>query len=282
MTLRTATIDDLDAIMRIERRSFPTDAWSEDTMATELTSAHNHYLVDEEDGVVIGYGGLRALRGAADADIQTIAFDAEHRGAGRGRALLRALLAEAAERGAREVFLEVRADNPGAEGLYLSEGFAELARRPRYYQPDDVDAIVMKLDLRAWAARAREGTTVTGADPAVPAGTVDRAVAAGTVDPAGTVDAAGHAVPARAREENSRSGGTIRQDSPPEGENSSRADEVPVDRSPAGTVPADGNPAGTVAADRNPAGTVAADRNPAGTVAAGTSDGGTSREEATA
>ncbi|MCK2035936.1 ribosomal protein S18-alanine N-acetyltransferase [Microbacterium sp. SSW1-49] len=148
MTLRVATPADLDAIMLIENRSFPSDAWSADSMAAELASPHGRYLVDEHDGVVIGYGGVRALRGSADADIQTIALDAEHRGSGRGRALLRALLDAAAERGAREVFLEVRADNPTAEGLYLSEGFQEIGRRPHYYQPDDVDAIIMRLDLR--------------------------------------------------------------------------------------------------------------------------------------
>ncbi|AQY00814.1 ribosomal-protein-alanine N-acetyltransferase [Microbacterium foliorum] len=148
MTLRAATPDDLDAIMAIEHRSFPTDAWSSQAMALELASPHGLYLVDEHDGVIIGYGGVRALHGSSDADIQTIAFDAEHRGAGRGRALLRSLLDAAAERGAREVFLEVRADNPGAEGLYLSEGFEEIGRRPRYYQPDDVDAIVMRLVLQ--------------------------------------------------------------------------------------------------------------------------------------
>ncbi|WP_217183005.1 ribosomal protein S18-alanine N-acetyltransferase [Streptomyces sp. AC495_CC817] len=154
MTLREATAADFDAIMAIEHRSFPTDAWSAETMSAELSSPHGRYLVDEVDGAVIGYGGVRALQGGADADIQTIALDREHRGAGRGRALLRALLAAAAERGAREVFLEVRADNPAAWGLYVSEGFEEIGRRPRYYQPDDVDAIVMRLDLRTAVSRA--------------------------------------------------------------------------------------------------------------------------------
>ncbi|WP_295033259.1 ribosomal protein S18-alanine N-acetyltransferase [uncultured Microbacterium sp.] len=162
--IRAATTADLDAIMLIERRSFPTDAWSAEMMAAELASPHGRYLVDVEpapgdeivvgDEVVVGYGGVRALRGSTDSDIQTIALDAEHRGAGRGRALLRALLAEAAERGAREVFLEVRADNPVAQGLYVSEGFVEIGRRAGYYQPDDVDAVIMKLDLAAHAASA--------------------------------------------------------------------------------------------------------------------------------
>ncbi|MFT4157275.1 MAG: ribosomal protein S18-alanine N-acetyltransferase [Microbacterium sp.] len=148
MTLREATPEDIHGIMAIEKASFPTDAWSTESMAAELSSPHNRYLVDETDGVIVGYGGVRALQGGADADIQTIAFDAAHRGQGLGRALLRALLDAASERGARTVFLDVRADNPAAHALYVSEGFDEIARRPRYYQPDDVDAIVMRLDLR--------------------------------------------------------------------------------------------------------------------------------------
>ena len=67
--------------------------------------------------------------------------------------LLRALLAQAAARGVHDVFLEVRADNPVAQALYASEGFLEVGRRPRYYQPDDVDAVVMKLDVRGWSAQ---------------------------------------------------------------------------------------------------------------------------------
>jgi ribosomal-protein-alanine N-acetyltransferase len=51
-----------------------------------------------------------------------------------------------------EVFLEVRADNPVAQALYASEGFLEIGRKARYYQPDDVDAVVMKLDIRGWTA----------------------------------------------------------------------------------------------------------------------------------
>nr|MBS1901074.1 ribosomal protein S18-alanine N-acetyltransferase [Actinomycetota bacterium] len=160
--------------MLIEHRSFPTDAWSREMMAAELVSPHGRYLVDVEAGsdgeVVVGYGGVRALRGSADSDIQTIALDAEHRGSGRGRALLRALLAEVEDRGAREVFLEVRADNPVAQGLYASEGFAEIGRRAGYYQPDDVDAVVMKLDL---AARAASVLRTDSRDPRESAGSVE-------------------------------------------------------------------------------------------------------------
>ncbi|WP_314452213.1 ribosomal protein S18-alanine N-acetyltransferase [uncultured Microbacterium sp.] len=163
MATRTATVSDLDAIMALENASFPTDAWSAAMMREELASPHGWYVVVEEAGRLVGYAGLRAVRGARDADVQTITISEAARGRGRGRALLRALLDEAVRRGVHDVFLEVRDDNPVAQKLYLSDGFAEVGRRPRYYQPDDVDAIVMQLDLRGWAARRAES-----ADAAAP------------------------------------------------------------------------------------------------------------------
>ncbi|MDR6867274.1 ribosomal-protein-alanine acetyltransferase [Microbacterium resistens] len=156
--IRPATPADLAAIMALEHAAFPGDAWSEQSMSAELAGAHGHYVVDEEDdGRVVGYAGLRAVQGSRDADIQTIAIDAAHRGEGRGRGLLRALVAVAAERGAREVFLDVRADNMPAIALYASEGFEEIGRRPRYYRPDGMDAIVMKAPLTRGAAGAPVG-----------------------------------------------------------------------------------------------------------------------------
>ncbi len=163
MTLRAAVPDDLEAIMALERASFPTDAWSDAMMREELSSPHGRYLVYEVAGRIVGYAGLRAVRGAKDADVQTIALAASSRGRGRGRALLRALLTEAAGLGVHDVFLEVRADNPVAQALYASEGFLEVGRRPRYYQPDDDDAVVMKLDARAWSAAQQPSPQDAGA-----------------------------------------------------------------------------------------------------------------------
>ncbi|MBP2437402.1 ribosomal protein S18-alanine N-acetyltransferase [Microbacterium amylolyticum] len=151
MTIRVATIADVGAIMAIEQASFPADAWSESLMRAELENiAHGRYFVLEQGNHVLGYAGLRHLPGGKDADVQTIAVSDAARGRGQGRALLRTLLEEADARRAREVFLDVRADNAVAHALYVSEGFTELGRRPRYYQPDDVDAVVMRLDIASW------------------------------------------------------------------------------------------------------------------------------------
>lgn len=147
LELRPATLDDLDAIWAIEQSVFTTEAWSRDMMAEELSAAHRRYLaLVRPDGTVHGYGGL--LMVGTEGDIQTIAVVPESRGNGAGRRIMVALIAEAREHGVREIFLEVRADNPVAQQLYASLGFAEIGIRPRYYQPDGVDAVVMKLDVK--------------------------------------------------------------------------------------------------------------------------------------
>lgn len=148
--LRRAVAADLDAIMAIERSTFVTDAWSEQTMRSELAGANGYYLVAvalDDPTRIDGYAGLLAPRGAREGDIQTIAVVSRARRHGLGRALMHALIGEARSRGAQEVFLEVRADNPGAQTLYRTLGFDEIGVRPHYYQPDGVDAIVMRLTV---------------------------------------------------------------------------------------------------------------------------------------
>jgi ribosomal-protein-alanine N-acetyltransferase len=148
--LRAATSDDLDAIMALETATFGSDAWSADSMASELASEHTYYLFAFEPDapdVLAGYGGLLAPRGSGDGDIQTLAVAEGARRRGLGRELVTNLIAEAATRGADEVFLEVRADNPNARALYDSLGFEQIAVRAKYYQPDGVDAQIMRLTL---------------------------------------------------------------------------------------------------------------------------------------
>jgi ribosomal-protein-alanine N-acetyltransferase len=93
---------------------------------------------------VIAYAGLLCPPGSGEADVQTIAVVPEQRSAGLGRRLMNALLQTAEERRARRIFLEVRADNPRAIALYASLGFEEIAIRPGYYQPEGVDAVMMR------------------------------------------------------------------------------------------------------------------------------------------
>ena len=134
--------------MEIETASFANDAWSSDAMASDLQNPQCYYLVADRvrsAGAIDGYAGLFAPIGAHQGDIQTIAVAATAQRGGLGRALMNALIGEARKRGAEEVLLDVRADHPVPKQLYESLGFEEIAVRPGYYQPDDVDAIVMRL-----------------------------------------------------------------------------------------------------------------------------------------
>lgn len=147
VSIRDASLDDLDAIMVLETSTFATDAWSSAMMAAELAAPHTRYVVAVDGDRVVAYAGLSAPAGAGQADVQTIAVDAPSRGRGLGAQLLTVLLDEAVARGADDVLLEVRADNPGAQRLYERHGFEAIAVRPRYYQPDGVDAIVMRWEV---------------------------------------------------------------------------------------------------------------------------------------
>ena len=153
--LRRAHPADVDGIMLLETSIFENDAWSPTMMARDVADPACYYLVavDPDEAVpddhkrIVAYAGLLAPKGAHEGDIQTIAVHADARGHGLGRVLMQSLIAEARKRGAREVFLEVRADNPTAQGLYERLGFEAVGIRRGYYQPDNVDAVVMRLGI---------------------------------------------------------------------------------------------------------------------------------------
>lgn len=91
---------------------------------------------------MLGYAGLD--RGGDVADVMTIAVAPSARGRGLGRRLLDELETRARAGRAASVMLEVRADNAAAIGLYDRAGYTVVSIRRRYYQPGDVDALVMR------------------------------------------------------------------------------------------------------------------------------------------
>jgi ribosomal-protein-alanine N-acetyltransferase len=145
--LRVMMPADLDGVLRLEIELFGEEAWSRPMLEGELAQqpASRHYLVAEEDGMLVGYAGL--LAAGTQADVATIAVTGTRQGHGTGAALLAALLAEAQRRRCTEVFLEVRVDNLRAQQLYRSRGFEQIGVRHGYYQPSGADALVMRLDL---------------------------------------------------------------------------------------------------------------------------------------
>src|ERR1700760_4347933 len=167
--LRPMVPADLVDVIALEHELFPDDPWTPEMFADEVAQPPESrlYLIAEAEAgdggvaeseivsgrgaasglVMAGYAGVMFIPGGTQADVLTIAVRPAYWGQGIGSALLGTLLSAARERGCAEVFLEVRADNPRAHGLYLRRGFTELGVRRGYYQPSGMDAIVMRKDL---------------------------------------------------------------------------------------------------------------------------------------
>ncbi|MCT2592299.1 ribosomal protein S18-alanine N-acetyltransferase [Streptomyces sp. N2-109] len=153
---------DIDPVLTLEQRLFPEDAWSEGMFWSELARARGphatrRYLVAATgDGELVGYGGLVAVD--RTGDIQTIGVLPSHRGTGLAARLLTALLAAATQDfDCHEVLLEVRVDNTPARRLYERFGFVPIGVRRGYYQPGNIDALVMRNDRPGSSATGGEG-----------------------------------------------------------------------------------------------------------------------------
>jgi [ribosomal protein S18]-alanine N-acetyltransferase len=82
-----------------------------------------------------------------EAHIATIAVHPDFRQRGIGSALLRASMDAAYAEGARIYHLEVRAGNFAAQKMYADFGYEVVGRRPRYYQDNGEDALLLTLEL---------------------------------------------------------------------------------------------------------------------------------------
>lgn len=144
--MRAMRWTDIDRLVELEREAFADDAWLAPTWWCELAGRpRREYLVHESAGDVTGYFGID--HGGDVADVMTIAVAPAARGTGLGRTLLDELVARAASRGAQALILEVRADNEPARKLYDRNGFQQISVRRRYYQPGDVDALILRKHL---------------------------------------------------------------------------------------------------------------------------------------
>lgn len=129
-------------VLALERELFEADSWSAELFWSELADAGSrHYVVADVDDEVAGYAGLSAY--SDEAYVQTIAVAPRYQRLGIGTQLLVDLLHEAHKRGAQTAGLEVRADNAVAQRLYARFGFEPVGVRRGYYQPSNVDAVVM-------------------------------------------------------------------------------------------------------------------------------------------
>jgi ribosomal-protein-alanine N-acetyltransferase len=160
---------DIPGVVLLEHLCFPDEAWSVGMFWSELAEVASRFYVVAEDTQarggrpgeaeprIVGYAGL--LAGVGEAEVLTIAVDPARAGRGLGARLLSELMREAARRRCDEVVLEVRVDNERAQKLYQRFGFLGIGVRRGYYQPADVDALVMRSNgiLARFGAHALPG-----------------------------------------------------------------------------------------------------------------------------
>src|SRR5262245_27362397 len=141
--LRWWQIEDL---LPIESDLFGDEAWTARMFWNELANGHHYLVATDEDGTVIGYGGLAVTQG--EAWINNLAVRRGQQRRGIGAQLLERLLTEARRQECKHVLLEVAASNEAAQLLYGKFGFEAVGIRRGYYQPSNTDALVMQMEFK--------------------------------------------------------------------------------------------------------------------------------------
>jgi ribosomal-protein-alanine N-acetyltransferase len=150
--LTAAGAADIDAVMDVMAVAFDPgfgEAWSAAQVLGSLAAGSAWLRLAQGPGAEpLGFTLCRLIRPEAELLLVGVAPAARRRGI--GRALLAAAAADARERGATTLFLEVRDGNAAALALYRAAGYAGIGRRRDYYRGSSgvrFDAISLRLVL---------------------------------------------------------------------------------------------------------------------------------------
>ena len=129
LKLRPLKESDIDAIMALELRCYE-HPWTPGIFRDSMKVGYHcwGYFLAEQ---LVGYAIMSEAAG--EAHILNICTHPDQRGKGLARRLLLRVINRAREKDVDTVFLEVRASNRIAQGLYESLGFNEIGMRRGYY-----------------------------------------------------------------------------------------------------------------------------------------------------
>jgi ribosomal-protein-alanine N-acetyltransferase len=142
-TIRRLAYSDLPGVIAIERRSFPAP-WSLAMFVLELSKPSGICLAASDGDTLLGY--LICSRYDQVWHLMNVAVAPERRRAGVASGLIRRLFEESGEGAELPITLEVRVTNRDAITMYEGLGFRSAGVRPRYYQDNGEDALIMWLD----------------------------------------------------------------------------------------------------------------------------------------
>lgn len=142
----------LRSVLKIERQVYPRP-WTLGVFTSEVGNPERCYIVARVGTTLVGYAGM--LFQVDDAHIANVAVDPRWHRHKIGSRLMVTLVRYAREHGYKNLTLEVRVSNTGAQAMYHRFGLAPAGIRPRYYENTE-DAIVMwanDIDAPSFAAR---------------------------------------------------------------------------------------------------------------------------------
>ena len=139
LEIRRLAYADLPQVISIERRAFPTP-WSLAMFVLELSKPSGVCLAATRDGQIVGY--LVCSRYDQVWHVMNVSTNPDLRRQGIATGLMTELFARIGGDDAR-ITLEVRPTNEAAIKLYQGLGFTSAGRRPRYYQDNGEDALIM-------------------------------------------------------------------------------------------------------------------------------------------
>jgi ribosomal-protein-alanine N-acetyltransferase len=134
------TQNDIEAVLKIEKASFPSP-WSRGMFMADLMKKDMaFFIVARLDNRIVGYGGFWLV--LDEGHLGNLAVHPEFRRQGIGEKLLNELIKIAKSKKAEMMTLEVRETNQAARQLYEKMGFRVVAIRKKYYVDTDEDAYV--------------------------------------------------------------------------------------------------------------------------------------------
>ena len=145
-----APADDIDRIMAVMRAAFDPaygEAWTRRQVEDALLVGNCHYRIADVLGEPAGFTLSRY--GFEEEELLLIAVSPDFRRRRIGETLLQHCKDDARLRGAKQLLLEMRSDNPAVH-LYRQNGFIQIGTRANYYRTPDgnrLDAITFSCPL---------------------------------------------------------------------------------------------------------------------------------------
>lgn len=132
--------ESIKSILNISELSFPI-SWSYESLESELDNKFAKYVILKKGNSIVGYGGMWVI--IDEAHITNIAVHPAARGVGAGDMIVEALFRICRKQKVTGITLEVRSSNFVAINLYEKHGFEKESIRPRYYEDNGEDAVIM-------------------------------------------------------------------------------------------------------------------------------------------